>query len=278
MRALSLLGPTLLGLPVLLACGPEPVYDETLGVEAVPVREGELAGTFALKTNSLTVEPTPLGEQDGGGTNLRLVVREWSEADGVYLQRSRLCGGVNFEVAGLSQHLPIESFEKVPESTEEIVEVDHRRGTYGSTGHLQLWGLRDLPDPFSTPLPETRDEAASEPHASRIFDMDEDGDPAVTIYMSGIATGEVYGIFRKTVDLEGVTLGPDHMIGLSSLHKEALQLGADNELLDLGSTVGWNHPDKKESWFEEVRLDEGATCADVRAAEDDGRLSRMRPF
>ena len=40
---------------LVLGCVPEePYYDDELGIEGVPVEVGALAGTFALKTRTLT--------------------------------------------------------------------------------------------------------------------------------------------------------------------------------------------------------------------------------
>ena len=264
---------------IALGCAPEPVYDDELGVTAVPADEGSLAGTFALKTRSLTLEEAPvIGEQEGGGTNLRLVVRTWDAEARAYQQESRLCGGISYEVAGLTQNIPVETYRKVPKSTRELTVVDHDRGTYVSTGHLQLWALRDLPDPFETKLPADAEEARTTPHSERIYDMDEDDQPGVTIFMEGVVNGEIYGAQRKQVEIEGVILGPDHALGLSRLEKESVQLGASNDLLSLGKGSSRNHPDPKESWFEEVRIEDGSDCDDVVAAEADGRLSHLRPF
>lgn len=279
MRALASSAFAIVVVTAALGCAPEPYYDEELGIEGVPVDEGALAGTFALKTRTLTLEEAPVfGEVEGGGTNLRLVTRGYDAAEGVYRQESVLCGGENYEVAGLTQTIPDDTWPKVPRSVLEVVELEHTTGRYVSTGHLQLWGLKDLPEPFDTPLPSTLEEAESEPHASRIYDMEGDGHPGVTILVEGLVNGEVYGIQRKTVELEGVTLGPDEAVGFAVLAKESLQLGADNDLLQTGGGSSRPFPDPKESWFEELRLDDDAGCDEVLAAEADGRLSRLGPF
>jgi hypothetical protein len=261
------------------ACGPEPVYDDRIDVQAVPTERGALAGTFALQTISNAMVDVPLlGEKEGISLNFRLVTRTWDDAEGFYLQRSLLCGGQHDEVAGIQSTVPESTYRAVPESKTERIDGDHAEGTYVATGHVQLWAIRDLPDPHETPLPETLEESETEPHKSRIYDMDGDGHPGYTDYATGLVTGEVYGIKRKWVDLDGVTLGPDHIVGLAENRYEGLQLGNNNELLDGKGSSQKPHPDPKENWFEEVRIDEGADCDDVIAAVEDGTLSRLRPF
>jgi hypothetical protein len=260
-------------------CGPPPVYDDDIGVAAIPIAPGEAAGTFALKVVNTTLVHIPiLGDEAGGGTNYRLVRRTWNADDGVYEQRSQLCGGFNEEVGGVTTTLPESSYRAVPESTAERVVIDDD-GTYRQTDHLQLWGLRNLPDPFDTDLPANKDEAARSPHKQRIYDMDDDGNDGVTASISGAVIGDVYIVQRKTVTTRGVVLGPDRAIGLAENTNEVVQLGNTNFLLDRQSEGSSEpHPDPKRSWFEEVRIDDDADCDVVSRAEGDGVLSRFAPF
>lgn len=262
------------------ACGgPPPVFDDTIGVAAIPIEPGAAAGTFALKVVNTTLVQVPvLGDYAGGGTNYRLVTRTFDADAGVYRQSSTLCGGFNVEVAGVVTSVPEATYRAVAGNTAEIVEIDDD-GAYRQRDHLQLWGLRDLPEPFTTPLPVDKAEAATSPHAERIFDMDGDGNPGITSIISGAVSGEVYVIQRKTVTTSGVVLGANRMFGLSVNTNELVQLGNNNALLDRQSEGSAGaHPDPKRSWFEEVRVDDTFTCDDVMGAEEAGLLSVQRPF
>ncbi len=261
------------------ACGPEPVYDDDIGVTAIPVQPGEAAGTFATKVLNTTLVKIPvIGDAAGGGVNYRLLTRTWDDATQRYEQSSVLCGGFNFEVAGVTTSLPESSYRAVPVSGNEVVEIA-ADGTYTQSGHLQLWGLRNLPDPATTPLPADKDEAAESPWRDRIYDMDRDGFPGATTFVTGAVGGEVYIAQRKTVSARGVVLGPDRVVGLAVNTNEVVQLGNTNPLLDRQSEGSAGpHPDPKRSWFEEARLNDDADCDDVMAAEDDGILSRRPPF
>ncbi|OGQ10572.1 MAG: hypothetical protein A2138_26555 [Deltaproteobacteria bacterium RBG_16_71_12] len=263
------------------ACPAEqPIYDDDIGVQAIPAPAGSHAGTFALKTRNQTLVHVPvLGDYEGGGDNFRLVTRSWDEAAGLYHQESTLCGGYNFEVAGVVTEAPRSTYRAVPPSTAEEVVIDHEAGTYLATGHLQLWALRELPDPYTTTLPTTKEEAAVPPWDERIYDMDGDDNPAMTLFVSGAVEGEVYAFQRKTVDLDGVILGPDRAVGLAHNTNEALTVAANNPLVDRQSEGSSEpHPDPKRSFFEEVRIAEGADCDDVIAASEDGTLSELPPF
>jgi hypothetical protein len=260
-------------------CGPEPIFDDDIGIAAIPIDAGSAEGTFALKVVNTTLVQVPvLGDFAGGGTNYRLVRRVFDEDENHYVQESTLCGGFNVEVAGVTTSVPESTYRAVAPNTAEIVEIDDD-GAYRQRDHIQLWGLRNLPEPFTTPLPANKEEAQEAPHRDRIFDMDNDDNDGITSIVSGAVAGEVYVIQRKTVTTRGIVLGPDRMLGLSVNTNELVQLGNTNPLLDRqseGSAAA--HPDPKRSWFEEVRVDDGFDCDDVMAAEDDGILSRNRPF
>jgi hypothetical protein len=275
------LPPLSAALLLLAACEREPpVYDDDIGVQAIPAEVGSHAGTFALKALNSTLVEVPFDTQEdrtGGGVNYRLVTREWVEEEARYRQRSNLCGGFNFEVLGVATSVPAPTYRQVPASTEEWVEVDHERGTYESGGHVQLWAIT-LDDPHDGPFPADR-EAAEGAFADRIFDMEPDGNPGVTLFVSGLVTGEVYAAQRKRVGLEGVILGPDRALGLAQNRFESVTLGNNNSFLDAsdqGSAAP--HPDPRESWFEEARIADGSDCDDVMRAEGEGVISRLRPF
>jgi len=261
------------------SCGAEPVYDAELGVTPEAVEHGAMAGTFALRTVSTTLIHVPLlGDKEGGGHNLRLITRRYDEEKDVYLQTSKLCGGFNFEVAGVKTEAPQSTYRRVPESTLEVIEVDHEKGIYSGVGHVQLWGIKDLPDPLTTVLPRNLQEASQAPHKARIYDMDEDGHEGMTMKVTGLVDGEVYAIQRKFVDLTGILRGPDHAIGLSQNRYNTIILGDDISIYDPKDGSADPHPDPKRSWFNEVRIKDDANCDDVVTEIEVGRLHAERPF
>jgi hypothetical protein len=238
---------------------------QALGAASAP---GALAGTFARIATSATIVDTVVLDprfQTGGGANWLLTVRSWNEEDQLYEQTSELCGGFNFEVGGVLTGVPLPTYRLVPKSEEERVLVDPDNGTFLMDGHLQLWALRDLPDPAGTTLPADADEAAQAPWTERIFDMDEDSNPGITLVVSGLADGEVYAAQRKRVELTGVVTD-DGVAGFVTTTYSSVILGTDNPLFSQADPSGADtHPDPNESWFVEVRVDDGTTCDDVLA-------------
>jgi hypothetical protein len=261
-----------------LGCGPAPVYNADLGIDAIPVKEGELAGTFAMKTeSSLIVDAPVIGEQESGGIIFHLIERIWDAEAEVYRQTNLLCGGESFETGGVTTTVPEATYRLIPPSEQDAV-LDHRAGSLVVDNILELWGLGNLEDPLETPLPKSAEEADTPPHPNHIVDMDSDDKPGVTMFLTGLAIGDVYVIQRKTTLLEGITLGPDRTLGLANMEKETLVLGSTNPLAQGQTNATRPHPDPKETWFEEVRIEPGSNCDAVLDARDDGSLSRLRPF
>lgn len=237
---------------------------------AVGVEEGALAGTFAMRSVSSTLVDTGiLGEHQGGGSNLRLLTRTWDAEARNYAQHSVLCGGENFETAGVTTGVGEGVYRLVPES-DEVIRIDDDSGVFLADGHLQLWGLHDLPEPGATPLPTTIEEADVSPWADQyIWDMDADGDRGITLFVdgensAGSAQGVIQAIQRKTITLTGVTTSADRAVGWVATTWESLALGSQPDLLQylyLGSATP--HPEKDLSWFEIIRIAEGASCDDV---------------
>jgi hypothetical protein len=244
-------------------------FAEEMQAIAIASEPGALAGTFARKAISATIVNTVVqGYQTGGGENWLLSVRTWNEDEQLYEQQSELCGGLNFEVAGVLTGARPAAYRRVPKSTVEKVRVDDERGTFLMTDHLQLWALRDLPDPFTTELPADADAAAVAPWPDRIYDIEEDGRVGLTLDVSGLVEGEVYAAQRKKVDLAGVVTA-DGVAGYTETTWETVILGNNNPLLDAVDQGGAEqHPERDQRWFVEVRVDEGTTCDDVLADKD----------
>jgi hypothetical protein len=260
------------------ACAPEPVYDDDLGLQAVSTAPGALAGTFAHKTSVTRLGEFPVvGPQETGGDTYFLVTRtETSDGEGYDVDVSP-CGGWTFPTPAGESIMPHETYQAAEVIGAPVITVDHELGTYAANDYLELWGISDLPDPMSTPLPVDSAEAEAEPHASRIWDADDDGNPGMTSHIQGVAIGDVYFIQRRRFDWEGLVLSEDRLVGLTTSRPEKTVIGADNDLLNNQFTEG-PHPDPKQAWFEQVRLADGAGCDDVIAAVEDELISRIRPF
>ena len=266
---------------LLIATGcpqPEPVYDDELGLQAVSVDPGSLAGTWAQKHSIVNIADLPLiGPQLAGGETYLLVERIYNDG-GMYTQTSTVCQGRNYDVGGTSSFLYDEQWRSVPPITIEQLEVDEGLGTFDLKDHVQMWGY-DIDDPINDDFPSTADEANNQTEFSdRVIDGDDDGNTGVTMELEGFVTGNAYFIQRKTVSLHGVITDEDTHKGLIDDYLyETVTIGSDNELLEnqLDRTV---HEDPKQSWYIETRVDDGMDCDGVVEFIKDGGVPRLNPF
>lgn len=266
-------------LPLLAGCPPpaEPFYDDEIGLEGTPVDPGALAGTFALKMQVTTQTELPvIGLVTGGGDTYMLVTRTYDPATTAYKQSNQVCGGLIRSETSEST-LPAESWQSVTEQTPRTVTIRDADGFFEIDHHLELWGLANLDDPYTTALPADHLEAQEAPHADHIVDMDDDGNPGMTITVDGLVSGDFYFVQRKISDLHGVLQGPDRAVGLHVSTFEQTILGASDAPVQQGYPQR-QHPDPMQSWFEELRVDDDSTCDTVLTMVEDETLSRFRPF
>jgi hypothetical protein len=265
-RALLVLGAGS-AVPAAGACA-EPFYDSDIGVEGVAVDEGALSGTWALKGNGVDQADTAIGKVDTGGRSFYLSERTFNSETKVYDEVLTVCAVENFETAGLqttNNPAAIEAIPKIPTT----ITVDHATGAYTRTTFREYWAVEGLDD--DDDLPE-------DPASGVYYDSDDDGHPGATVFTQGLVpNGEVYIAQRKTVSATGVVRGVDKSFGLLASRKEGTVLAANNNLL-LTEADRVPHPDPKESWWMEIRIDDDGGCGDVEDARDSDDLPLRRPF
>jgi hypothetical protein len=232
---------------------------------AEPVTEGALAGTFALRVEiSHVVELPLLPDRVNEGINILLVQREYI-GDGKYSQTSRMCSVRNGSVMGSGVQVRDKALKNLPPIHETIL-LDSATGRYSSREHVQIWGLKPVPEAYSAAFPTSLEQVKNPPYSDWVFDMDEDGQIGVSMQATGLASGELQGIQRKAFRLEGMALSKDRVLGLASMTKESLVLSSTSRVLKPGRyTKGESSSDTSASFFEEIRLENGANCDAVRA-------------
>ncbi len=259
-------------------CGPKlgELHSNT-GLQGIAVREGALEGTWAQRTIFATMVTLPLvGQKESGGGSTRLVKRTWNEATRRYDEQFIRCSNDVVETEGTRTIIREETLAKILPAHYGGT-AEHEAGAYLSDDLIDVWGVRDMPDMRTTPLP-TSDNYADSPQRDWVWDEDEDGNPGVTVLMRGALSANLYVIKRNIYAFDGTVISEDRIQGLVRQ-----QLSESNAL---ESTVSWleregatdPHPDPLQSWFDMVKLPDGAGCNEVRAADADGRLSRTRPF
>ncbi|MBI5493407.1 MAG: hypothetical protein HY904_00160 [Deltaproteobacteria bacterium] len=276
-------------LPVVLivasgaACaGRDPTYSSDIGVEAVPVDEGSLAGWWVGQFEAASVVNVPIvGPRNGGSNSGRLVRLTWNAGAGRYDAEMTWCWADVFEVEGVRHAFDDTALARLRVGATTVT-AEHDRGAVQFGRVLDLWGVRDMPDPYDTELPTHRN-FSSPPQSDWVFDEDQDGHPGVTDHMSGTIDGDAYVVVRTIFSPHGVARTPDQLVGLVAperieqrvLDSTAAIWGIQQGAVETRQTPD---PDPRASWFQMVRIADGATCSDVRAARADGRLAARRPF
>jgi len=116
-----------------------------------------------------------------------------------------------------------------------------------------------LADPASDPLPVDATDA-------RLLDQDNDGNPGITIKLSGLASGDLYVAQRQTSTWTGIAVGVDRVEGHYAFTSEQNVVAAEpTALKSLAAQTAIVDPNTCASTFVMVRVGAATTCAEVLA-------------
>lgn len=124
--------------------------------------------------------------------------------------------------------------------------------------HVEVRGAI-LDDPEGDPLPTD----AQDP---RVVDQDRDGQPGVTVLLSGIVDGAVFVVQRIRIELDGCSTESGDFEGRVLWSEEQVVLGSDSPILLMQSVIT---PVLSESRFQMKRIPDGATCEDLQAHQNE---------
>jgi hypothetical protein len=255
-------------------------YSSDIGVPGVPLEPGDLAGTWYAQWEFSTLINLPIfGERTAGSNGGRLVKLTYDAGQAAYTMEARFCWNDVFEVAGTSNTITDEQLSHL-RPVFATLDSDNEKGEFLTRNILDLWGIRDMPDPENTSLPN-KDNYEQEPQSTWIFDEDQDGKLAITTYFSGNVRGEGYYVHRAVFTLDGVAKSKDELIGLvvqQKVEEKMLRSTVNIAGQSAADTDQRPDPDPKHSWFQMIRGSDTGTCEDVKAARDNRTLSSRRPF
>jgi hypothetical protein len=264
---------------VLASCPEElpDFYDDETGLVGVETQEGSLAGSWALVIEFAHIVSIPIiGDRNGGSQGLRLVKRTWDADAKVYKDEGWWCHNEVFEVEGAKSEMSPDLYPKLG-PINITTRVDHATGDMWTDTVVNLWGVQNLPDAEETELP-THENYETPPQSDWIFDEDVDGNPGVTVHLSGVVDADAYLCTRSVFHLEGTVIAQDRVQGLARSKKTNQHTVKATSPLVVGETKTRPDPNAKASWFDMVLLEDGATCDDVLSAQQGGRLASRRPF
>ena len=258
--------------------GKEPVYDSELGLTAIPVETGALEGRFALKvrTNAMA-DLSFLGNLESITDSYWILTRSYDEETETYEETADFCTSVNYEIAGMTTTVLPGAYDQVPNVTTKMI-LDHETGAYETQDLLLLFALENFEDPLTAELPQNEEELESFLGKDHVYDMDQDGNPGVTLIARGALSADLFSISRHIRQLSGITLGPDRLVGLMTNDRYSYVIESDNPLMKAGHKPMPPHPDPKENWFEEIRIGDDVSCANVLELVEDEDFSPVRPF
>ncbi len=158
----------------------------------------------------------------------------------------------------------------IPDAFVAAISPYSKAGTVDFTSNPPLLNVPPFPevhgakltDPLSEPLPTTGDDP-------RVVDADGDGNPGLTMFVSGMVDGAIYVVRRNVVGIVDATVFPDRMEGLLIWSQEQVVLGSDNPILAENPTQIEVDPDPNKTHFTCVRIPEEWGCEEVLAAGDD---------
>ena len=119
---------------------------------------------------------------------------------------------------------------------------------------------------LDNPLEDEMPISADDP---RVLDQDEDGNPGMTVFVTGLIDGAIYILQRNSSQGDGFLVAPGRMEGLFGWTQEQVMLGSDNPILAENAPVSGVDPDPENSYFVTVKLDEDWDCADIVAHREE---------
>jgi hypothetical protein len=146
-----------------------------------------------------------------------------------------------------------------------------RTGTFAESGGSLRYTLPAYHEVAGATLTDVASEDLPvDPADPRVIDEDGDGNPGVTIRLTGLVDGEVYVVERKSTALDGVAIAADRLEGLIAFTSEQSVVASDPASLKTTTDNTQTFADMEvcNSYFRMVRVPAGTDCAAVNAQKD----------
>jgi hypothetical protein len=231
----------------------------------------DLTGLWAWKTVGSRLMPKTALTPAFRTRTISILLAQQTQTGTVVEVKAQYCDQYAEEDTGAVTHVTI------PDAYKKTLAQFTRTGTYGVQGDGGTASLvmpqfaevegAHVADPANGVLPTV----ATDP---QVFDQDADGNPGVTIKISGLVSGDLYVVQRQKSDLLGVATGADRVEGHYGFTSEQVILGSTSALLQsaASSQQAITDPNACASTFTMVRLPgspdaslAATTCADVLA-------------
>lgn len=125
--------------------------------------------------------------------------------------------------------------------------------------HFKLPGFVEVEGAHLThPATDTLPTSASDP---RVYDEDNDGQPGMTIKLTGLVDGSIYVVQRQTTSYDGVAVSADRIQGKFSYNSEQIILESDPASIKQLSPEAHADPVACHSTFTITHVPDTADCA-----------------
>lgn len=138
---------------------------------------------------------------------------------------------------------------------EAELDVEAGRYTYREPKSYRTSGV-DLEDP-------ARDELPSQPDDPRILDPDDDGQPGLTVEVSGFVNGRVFMVQKGWSELSGTLRSARQIEGRVRWNSDQSVVAATHKYLTF-APVSRPHPSAERHYFRMARIPAEASCDEIR--------------
>ena len=188
-----------------------------------------------------------------------------------------MCDGTSGSIFGITTVVSAKGYQGIPPS-HSVLKVDEQHQNLTVKNEVFLWGMKNLPKQLTAQLPQTLEEAQSDRFKHIVYDVDQDGHPGITLKAKGFLEGELRAVQRRVTQYQGKAISADRQIGHVRVVRESVILESTTSLVGEGPTTPAQHPNKKLSWFEAIRMGEQSTCSDVLALRKNDGFKEDSPF
>ncbi len=136
-----------------------------------------------------------------------------------------------------------------------------RNATYEMIGGMRHFKSPDFPEVLGAKLADPMNDALpTDATDSRVFDQDNDGNPGMTVKITGLISGSADVVQRLTSSYDGLAVDKDHLQGKLGFKSEQNILDSNPAAIKNQSPKGSPDPVACNSHFDAVRLPASADC------------------
>ncbi|AWV89727.1 hypothetical protein [Bradymonas sediminis] len=151
---------------------------------------------------------------------------------------------------------------QIPRSYIDAMDTHTRKATLqGDAGKYSLV-MPGRTTVLGANLKSLDDALPTEPNDPRVVDPDKDGQPGMTMSITGLVKSDLYLVQKHWDKMKGQLLPGDRIAGEVTWKTNQVILGATSRMVG-DSPASSPHPDKKQSYFRMTRVDEADQCQNI---------------